>query len=345
MGIAATAVAIFDWVHGPRTGWIAAQIRRFAVALPPASWLSGYIVGRLWHDMGERSLVGVSAIHATVGPVWATVMSLALMGMGWAGVGSIEPAQGEGGELIVSMASIQWGVLLLMLVGPVLLGVVGVTCGFQRATRAHQRRTQPRAPAAARAPALIRDDAWIPPSPTWRRVPRPIPGNIRTRLCIRWSLVVAVGLLPAGAVWLELMVGLRSVQLGQQYHAGVHLLMAVVCMMLTSGLGAVMATSALLHREDHDWQPVAWGGGVSAGVWLAVLSLMHAGSTWASSLNGQEGGQAAPELLPWGPHPRSIVLVLLVLLGCGIGLVSGAVGYVTSWLFLLRTYAKLQVGP
>ncbi|KAF2487297.1 hypothetical protein BDY17DRAFT_274047 [Neohortaea acidophila] len=164
-----------------------------------------------------------------------------------------------------------------------------------------------------------------PPPVRTNQIPRQIPPATGYLRLI--PSVFAVGILPFGAIFIELFFILRSLWSNRIYYMFGFLFLSFGLLIVTSAAVTIMMIYFLLCAENYHWQWRAFISSGASAVYVFAYSLVY----WAKmlSFSSLTGG-----LLYLG-YSALISFLWFVM--------TGTIGFVASWVFVHRIYGSLKV--
>ncbi|KAA8497225.1 Transmembrane 9 superfamily member 7 [Porphyridium purpureum] len=156
-----------------------------------------------------------------------------------------------------------------------------------------------------------------------RQIPPP-PFNIP-----KAAYAILSGVLPFGTVFMELVFILNSIWQNQVYYMFGFLFLVFVILVLTCAEMSIVFTYLALSHEDYKWWWHAFGTSASSGIYVLLYSLYY--------LISQPGFR--------GMSFVSVIIYLgyMALVSFGFALLCGAVGFYSSFLFVLRIFSAVRV--
>jgi len=156
-------------------------------------------------------------------------------------------------------------------------------------------------------------------------VPRVIPSQA-WYLNLLFTMVIG-GILPFGAVFIELYFIMSSVWLQRFYYVFGFLALVLFILLVTCGEMAIVLCYFQLCNENYQWQWRAFLNTGSAGLFLFGYSFVYFSST----------------LEIMGVVSTLLYFGYMFVASMGFLLVTGTVGYMSSWWFVLQIYGAVKV--
>ena len=135
------------------------------------------------------------------------------------------------------------------------------------------------------------------------------------------------GILPFGAVFIELFFIMSSVWLQRFYYVFGFLALVLVILIITCAEISIVLAYFQLCNEDYQWWWRSFFNSASAGIYLFAYSIVY----FRTQLEIEE---FVPTLLYYG------YMAMISIIFC---LVTGAIGLLSSWLFVWQIYGAVKV--
>jgi transmembrane 9 superfamily protein 2/4 len=158
------------------------------------------------------------------------------------------------------------------------------------------------------------------------QIPRQIP--IQSKVTSKLSFFILGGLLPFGAIFVELFFIMNSIWANRTYYVFGFLLIVFMVMLITCSLVAILMTYLLLCAENYHWWWRSFFSGFSVGFYLFVYSI-------GFYITRLEFRQFSSTVIYFG---WSFAISFLV------GLLAGTIGILASFLFIRKIYSIVKVG-
>ncbi|KAL2165043.1 hypothetical protein VTH06DRAFT_339 [Thermothelomyces fergusii] len=165
----------------------------------------------------------------------------------------------------------------------------------------------------------------IEPPVRTNQIPRQIPPVTSYLLPVPSCLLV--GLLPFGAIFVELYFIMSSIWFSKIYYMFGFLFLCYVLMIMTCAAATVLMVYFLLCAENYNWQ---WRAFMAAGT-TAVYIFLNALIYWVSKLS--LGGFAGSVL--YIGYSLLISFLFFIL--------TGSIGFFASWLFVRKIYSSIKI--
>lgn len=191
----------------------------------------------------------------------------------------------------------------------------------------------------------------IEPPVRTNQIPRQIPPS--TGYLRPLPSMALAGILPFGAIFVELYFIMNSIWFSRVYYMFGFLFLCFGLMIITSAAVTVLMIYFLLCTENYHWQWRSFfTAGASAGyVLLSCLVYWVKGASWGSWTSGVVylGYSIMVSGLVFVLTGKFHLLLLLLLEGvgkfekCVLIFVIGTIGFFASWLFVMRIYRSIKV--
>lgn len=170
----------------------------------------------------------------------------------------------------------------------------------------------------------FKQNAIVPPVRT-NQIPRQIPPSTTYLKPIPSMLLV--GLLPFGAIFVELYFIIRSIWFSKVYYMFGFLFLCYGLMIVTCAAVTILLVYFLLCSENYHWH---WRAFNAAGA-SAIYVFLHALAYWATKL--QLGGLTGGVLyLGYSALISFLVFIL-----------TGSIGFFASWVFVQKIYGSIKI--
>ncbi|KAK3116785.1 Transmembrane 9 super member 2 [Teratosphaeriaceae sp. CCFEE 6253] len=167
----------------------------------------------------------------------------------------------------------------------------------------------------------------VPPPPVrTNQIPRQIPGPATGYLRPVPSMLL-VGLLPFGAIFVELYFIMRSLWTGRIYYAMGFLFLSYGLLVATSAAVTIIMIYCVLCAENYHWQWRAFACSGASAIYVFAWSLLY----WARMLSFSSftGG------LLYLSYSALVAVLWFIM--------SGTIGFCACWVFVHRIYASLKI--
>lgn len=158
------------------------------------------------------------------------------------------------------------------------------------------------------------------------QIPRQIPPS--TLYMRPLPSMLLLGILPFGAIFIELLFIMRSIWFSKFYYMFGFLFISYGLLIITTMATTVLMTYFLLCSENYRWQWRAFGTGGAVAVWTFVLAMGY----WLGK--GMRGSGWVSGVLYLGYSLTGCLLILVL---------TGTVGFFASWAFVHRIYRSIKV--
>ena len=139
--------------------------------------------------------------------------------------------------------------------------------------------------------------------------------------------ILVTGILPFGSVCIELFFIMSSLWLSQIYYVFGFLLIVVLILILTCAEMSIVMTYFQLTNEDYKWWWRSFAGCSSSGLYLFLYSIWY----YESKLDLQ------------GFLSGLVYFTYNAIIALAFGLFTGAVGFLSSLLFVRAIYGSIKV--
>lgn len=276
----------------------AAAVLVYAVFAPLGGFKTAQVLGAVTATSASGSTGGKGARWVRAMLLEGTLFPGAALAL-WALLGTVAAAR----HSVLAPTAGTWALVALLLV----LVVLPLTLAGTLLQRRTAPATGPTGAGAATATATAGAyPSQIPPKPWYAR-------NV---------VVALVAGLPAfGTVAVELRFVCAAYASYAHYYTYGCALAVLACLLAAAGCAAVVATYAVLGREDYRWQWTAFCGGASVGLYALLAMLrFHARSQMFGAVQG------------------AAFLAFALLLAAVLALVAGTAAYTAAELFVHRLY-------
>ncbi|KZZ88291.1 endomembrane protein EMP70 [Ascosphaera apis ARSEF 7405] len=170
----------------------------------------------------------------------------------------------------------------------------------------------------------FRRDAFVGPTKT-NQIPRQIPPATGALRPIPSTLIT--GLLPFAAIFVELFFIMTSIWTSKIYYMFGFLFICFFLMLLTTAAATILLVYFLLCAEDYRWQWRSFFGAGMTGGYVCLNALIF----WASRIS-------------FATLTGTVLyLGYSVLLGLLVFILTGTIGFLSSWVFVHRIYGSIKV--
>lgn len=170
----------------------------------------------------------------------------------------------------------------------------------------------------------------VTPSPHPRPVspnPRPIDISMTPWFMQTVPAVLLVGLIPFGALFLELKYILASLWQGMVYYVFGFLGLVFLLWVLTASLSSIVIVYYRLCAENYHWWWLSYLAPSSAGVWMYAYFIFY----------------FATQLSITSTAATFIFFSYMALVAFFYVLASGAIGFLATWLFVNKIYSSVKI--
>ncbi|RNF12526.1 putative endomembrane protein [Trypanosoma rangeli] len=161
--------------------------------------------------------------------------------------------------------------------------------------------------------------------PHVNQIPRLIPPPPNFLLSTK-VFVFLCGLMPFGSIAFELGLVLNSLWLNKLYYFYTFLLLTFAVFVIVTSCVSITATYVLLNIENHHWPWMSFGFGASSGFYVYLYSIYF--YVYRTTMSGL--------------FTLVFYLVYAATLSAAIGLMGGAIAFLTASLFVKKMYAFVK---